>query len=90
MIAVHLLAFTVITPLLLLQLALYANTMEAAQYKFAVAFELTTPNRTLFRFAQITYSESSYMALLTILEFPDPQLRTRAKPVAVDSRIHRG
>ena len=30
------------------------------------------------------------MALLTILEFPDPRLRTRAKPVAtVDSRIQR-
>ena len=28
------------------------------------------------------------MAILTILEFPDPRLRTQAKPVeAVDSRI---
>jgi peptide deformylase len=93
-IAVHLLAFTVITPLLLLfPRALYANTMGAARYNSSLRSRLNWSKTKSEHFSALLrphHSESSYMALLTILEFPDPRLRTRAKPVAtVDSRIQR-
>lgn len=45
---------------------------------------------TWFSFPQPTVDQQENMALLTILEYPDPRLRTRAEPVAeVDAEVRR-
>ena len=70
-----------------------ANIIEAARYNLSLRSSVgwsKTKSEHVPALLEYHHSESSYMALLTILEFPDPRLRTRAKPVAtVDSRIQR-
>ena len=70
-----------------------ANIIEAARYNLSLRSSVgwsKTKSEHVPALLEYHHSESSYMALLTILEFPDPRLRTRARPVAtVDSRIQR-
>ena len=70
-----------------------ANIIEAARYNLSLRSSVgwsKTKSEHVPALLEYHHSESTYMELLTILEFPDPRLRTRAKPVAtVDSRIQR-